>query len=118
MAVGRSRPFPPFWRPRFSARFPYEKFRTAIPFAGHAALAVELDETPIGTYLELEGGREDIDRAARALGRVRAIILPASYWVLYRDFCRRHGRPLRNMVFFPRESKSFVLFFAFLPLFP
>jgi adenylate cyclase, class 2 len=83
----------------FQPAFIYEKFRSQFRLPGIPQLAVDLDETPVGTFLELEGGREDIDRAARALGRSSRDYITGSYWVLYRDFCRRHGRPLRNMVF-------------------
>jgi adenylate cyclase class 2 len=52
--------------------FRYEKYRTtfALPGSAHwaAGLKVELDETPIGIFVELEGPPAAIDRAAKELG--------------------------------------------------
>src|ERR1700681_222177 len=49
--------------------FHYEKYRTTfrMPAAKRWAkgLLIELDETPIGTFVELEGRRKAIDRAAK-----------------------------------------------------
>jgi len=50
--------------------FQYEKFRTTFGLrasnAWAAGLLIELDETPIGVFLELEGPANAIDRAAKA----------------------------------------------------
>lgn len=43
----------------------YQKYRTVF-LAGEVFAAV--DETPLGTYVELEGSPEEVDRVARALG--------------------------------------------------
>jgi adenylate cyclase class 2 len=48
--------------------FRYEKYRSAFRLPGLPDLQVDLDETPIGDFLELEGGRDAIDRAAKLLG--------------------------------------------------
>ncbi len=47
----------PVWR--------YQKFRQSYVLGG---VHVELDETPLGTYIELEGAPDAIDAAAAALG--------------------------------------------------
>ncbi|MGH9703180.1 MAG: class IV adenylate cyclase, partial [Candidatus Acidiferrales bacterium] len=43
--------------------FQYEKRRTLYRLPGLRQLQVELDETPIGNFVELEGPRRAIDRA-------------------------------------------------------
>lgn len=77
----------------------YEKLRTSYRLPGLPKLHLELDETPVGLFFELEGAKRDIRRAARLLGYGPKHYITASYWGLYRDFCRRQGRKPRNMVF-------------------
>jgi len=60
---------------------------------------IELDETPIGTFVELEGPADAIDRAATELGFSRHDYVLKSYLVLYMEECRRKGEQPRNMVF-------------------
>jgi adenylate cyclase, class 2 len=87
--------------------FCYEKFRTTFrlpesrPWA--RGLKIELDETPIGTFVELEGPPGAIDRAARELGFSRRDYIVANYLTLYRAECRRRGETTRNMVFQKRK---------------
>lgn len=88
----------------FQPSFRYEKFRTEFRLPQAPGVAVELDETPIGTYLELEGRPKGIDRAARLLGSAPRDYITASYYGLYADFCRRQRRPIRHMVFSPPKS--------------
>ena len=86
-----------------SAWFVYEKYRTTwkLPDSESWArdLSIELDETPIGTFLELEGPAEAIDRAARELGYSKEDYITNSYLGLYLDECRRRGELPGNMVF-------------------
>lgn len=83
--------------------FRYEKYRTTYRLpksAGWAQkLLIELDETPIGTYVELEGPRRAIDRAANALGYSGRDFITANYYVLYREDCRRAGKKIGDMLF-------------------
>ena len=83
--------------------FRYEKFRTTftLPASAHWAkgLLIELDETPIGTFVELEGPAEAIDRAAQELGYSKRDYILKNYLVLYVEECRRQGKEPRNMVF-------------------
>src|SRR5437762_2103583 len=55
-----------------SGWFRYEKYRTTFRLPDSKAwangLLIELDETPIGTFVELEGPSPAIDRAAEELG--------------------------------------------------
>ena len=76
--------------------FIYEKFRATFTLPG---LHLEVDETPAGTFLELEGSPRRIDRAARALGFSSGDCFRGTYWDVYAADCRRRGLPLENMVF-------------------
>jgi adenylate cyclase class IV len=76
----------------FTAGFTYEKFRTTYTFRKLPGLKIELDETPLGNFLELEGPPESIDRAAALLGFHTSNYLTATYWDLHVADCR--GRNL------------------------
>jgi len=67
----------------FRPSFRYEKFRTTYRLPGIAKVKVEFDETPIGLFLELEGPRREIDRAAARLGFGRAQYISKSYGELF-----------------------------------
>jgi adenylate cyclase class 2 len=84
--------------------FRYEKFRTTYALPGVPALKIELDETPVGIYLELEGPVTSIDRAARLIGYDREDYLRDSYGALYLAECRRSGRKPGNMLFPPTKK--------------
>ena len=73
-------------------RFRYEKYRSTYRLPGIAHVVVELDETPIGDFLELEGRRKAIDRAASRLGFGRADYITESYGALYARNCAEAGR--------------------------
>jgi adenylate cyclase, class 2 len=83
--------------------FQYEKFRTTFRLPGlqgwAKGLLIELDETPIGIFLELEGPARGIDRAAEALGFQKTDYVLANYMVLYREYCQRRGEEPRDMLF-------------------
>jgi adenylate cyclase class 2 len=83
--------------------FQYEKYRTTFrlpPSQSWAkALLIELDETPIGTFVELEGPSAAIDRAAQELGYSRRDYILKSYLALYVEGGRRLGQQPRDMVF-------------------
>jgi adenylate cyclase class IV len=81
------------------AGFRYDKFRSTFRLRRFPGLAIELDETPAGTFLELEGLPSAIDRAARALGYHSRDYYRGSYWDVYVADCRRRGRTPRHMVF-------------------
>jgi adenylate cyclase, class 2 len=83
--------------------FQYEKFRTTFQLRASNAwakgLLLELDETPIGMFVELEGPAKAIDRAAQALGFDKKEYILANYLVLYREFCRSRREKPGNMLF-------------------
>jgi adenylate cyclase class IV len=73
-------------------RFRYEKYRTTYRMPGRGGVVVELDETPIGTFLELEGSRAAIDRAAGGLGFGPADYIVETYVALFIEKLREKGR--------------------------
>lgn len=83
--------------------FQYEKYRTKYRVGREARLHIDLDETPIGVFLELEGSRRAIDRAAKALGYSSRDYITASYFELYAAHCSQKGLKVTNMVF-PKEK--------------
>ena len=60
--------------------FRYEKFREELALPG---ALVAIDETPIGTFLEIEGDADAIHDCARRLGFAAADYITASYRALY-----------------------------------
>ena len=83
--------------------FRYEKRRTTFRLPATArwakGLLIELDETPIGTFVELEGPSAAIDRAAQELGFTARDYVVMNYLSLYVEDCRRHGKEPKDMVF-------------------
>jgi len=90
--------------------FQYEKFRTTFRLPGSRTwakgLLIELDETPIGVFLELEGPASAIDRAARALGFEKRDYVLANYMVLYREYCQSRGEEPRDMLFTKKKRRT------------
>jgi adenylate cyclase, class 2 len=82
--------------------FRYEKLRTSFRWRG---LHLDLDETPVGLFLELEGKPQAIDRAAKALGFLTKDYLRATYWDLYAVDCRRRGVTPKNMLLRTQKSR-------------
>lgn len=82
----------------YQAVFRYEKYRTEWA-RGDEPGQVTLDETPIGTFLELEGPARWIDRTARELGCTPRDYITASYASLYFEDCRRRGEAPQQMTF-------------------
>jgi adenylate cyclase class 2 len=83
--------------------FRYEKYRTTFRLPATSSwakgLLIELDETPIGTFVELEGPPAAIDRAAQELGHTRRDYVLKNYLALYVEECRRLGEEPRDMIF-------------------
>jgi|SRR5277367_3280162 len=83
--------------------FRYEKRRTTFRLPPRSSwakgLLIELDETPIGTFVELEGPPAAIDRVAQALGFSPRDYIVESYLALYIEDCRRRGVEPKDMVF-------------------
>jgi adenylate cyclase class 2 len=83
--------------------FHYEKYRTTfrLPSSKDWAkgLLIELDETPIGTFVELEGPEAAIDQAAGELGFSKRDYVLKNYLRLYMEDCRRKGQEPSHMLF-------------------
>jgi adenylate cyclase class 2 len=88
--------------------FRYEKYRTTFSLPGTKAwakgLLIELDETPIGTFVELEGPPAAIDRAAKELGYSKRDYILKNYLVLYVEECRRLRKVPNDLVFAASSS--------------
>ena len=98
------------------AWFRYEKFRSTYRLPSLAGAKIELDETPIGDYLEIEGSRTAIDRVAALVGFRREDYIAVSYGALFMEQCglvkpgrspepTPHSR-LPDMLFLPRNGSS------------
>lgn len=76
--------------------FRYEKWRSEWSDGeGHCVV----DETPIGTYAELEGAPEWIDRVAEQLGVGQADYITASYGRLFEQWRTEHGSAAADLTF-------------------
>jgi adenylate cyclase class 2 len=83
-------------RAGFDIWFRYEKYREEFALAD---AVVAIDETPVGTFVEIEGSDRAIATAAAALGRRPADYLVESYRTLFVRFCQERGLPATDMLF-------------------
>jgi len=87
--------------------FHYEKYRTTFRMPESVrwakGLLIELDETPIGNFVELEGPSKAIDRAAELLGYSKNEYVLTNYLGLYAKECMRRGEKVGDMVFRKRN---------------
>jgi adenylate cyclase class 2 len=87
--------------------FHYEKYRTTFRMPASARwakrLLIELDETPIGNFVELEGPSAAIDRVAKLLGFSKDEYVLTNYLRLYAEECKRRGEKVGDMVFRKRK---------------
>ncbi len=80
----------------FRVWFRSEKYREE--FAGQGVI-IAVDETPVGTFVEIEGSEDGIRAMAAALGQQEADYVLHSYRRLFLDDCARRGRPAADMLF-------------------
>ena len=80
----------------FHVWFRYQKYREEFVLDD---VIVAVDETPVGTFVEIEGGDRGIADMALALGRNPSDYLLDSYRGLFGAHCRQLGRPLTDMLF-------------------
>jgi adenylate cyclase class 2 len=78
------------------AWFRYQKFREEYEAPG---VVIALDETPVGTYMEIEGSEEGILTVTDALGRSPADFILDSYRGLFLAFAQAHHLTARDMLF-------------------
>ncbi|HXC96347.1 MAG TPA: class IV adenylate cyclase [Edaphobacter sp.] len=89
--------------------FIYEKYRTEYSIydaTTNTTPHLVLDETPIGTYVELEGPTQWIDRTLSTLGIDPATCLTDSYGKLFLDWKVRTGSPAENLTFAETASPA------------
>lgn len=90
--------------------FRYEKYRTTFQLPASKTwargLLIELDETPIGTFVELEGPAPAIDRAAAELGYSKRDYVLKNYLTLYVEECRRMSQQPVHMLFSDAKKPS------------
>ncbi|MBI2688087.1 MAG: class IV adenylate cyclase [Acidobacteria bacterium] len=79
-------------------RFRYEKYRTEWAIPGEEGI-VMVDETPIGTYMEIEGPAFWIDNFATRLGYSDSDYVNLSYARLYLRDCELRGIAPTHMLF-------------------
>lgn len=80
----------------------YEKYRTHYVWDDEASggrLAISVDETPIGLFVELEGPKESIDRAADRMGYAPGDYIVDDYRTLHRAWLAERGLPAGDMIF-------------------
>ena len=83
--------------------FRYEKFRAEWQDSrGHLVL----DQTPIGTYAELEGPAKWIDAMAKRLGLTQRDYITHTYAELFGEWKRRTGSKAKEMTFRDVKRKS------------
>jgi adenylate cyclase class 2 len=80
----------------FRVWFRYQKYREEFAVDD---VIVAVDETPVGTFVEIEGGDRGIAEMAIALGRGPSDYLLDSYRGLFVEHCRRVGLPTSDMLF-------------------
>jgi adenylate cyclase class 2 len=76
--------------------FRYQKYREEF---AQGDVIVALDETPIGTFVEIEGGEDGITLMARALGRTAADYIVESYRTIFCRYRDEHQLAADHMVF-------------------
>ena len=80
----------------FRVWFRYQKYREEFALDD---VIIAIDETPVGTFVEIEGGSRGIADMADALGRGPSDYLLDSYRRLYLLDCESRGVPPGDMVF-------------------
>ena len=80
----------------FHVWFRYQKYREEFAIDD---CIVAVDETPVGVFVEIEGGERGIAEVAQALGRKPADYLLESYRGLFVQHCEQRGMPATDMLF-------------------
>lgn len=80
----------------YTVWFRYQKYREEF---SREEVIVAVDETPLGTFVEIEGTEHGITAMAEALGRTAADYVVDSYRTLFIRHCQEHGLTVADMVF-------------------
>ncbi|MGH9867262.1 MAG: class IV adenylate cyclase [Candidatus Polarisedimenticolia bacterium] len=96
-------------RAGFRVVYRYQKYRSDYRWEdveSRQTLAISLDETPIGVYVELEGPKPAIDKAASQMGFGTDRYLLDDYRSLHDRWLRERGLPPSDMTFAgPRDQE-------------
>jgi len=76
--------------------FRYQKYREEFALGD---VVIAIDETPVGVFVEIEGGEQGIVDVTSALGRTPADFVLDSYRSLFMEHRRAHGKPDTDMLF-------------------
>ncbi len=76
--------------------FRYEKYREEF---SHEDVTIAIDETPVGTFVEIEGSEQGTHDMAAALARKPTDYVTDSYRGLFVKHCEQRGLPLTDMLF-------------------
>lgn len=76
--------------------FRYQKYREEF---AREEVIIAIDETPVGTFIEIEGGERGIASTAEAMGRVQTDYVLDSYRNLFLKHCAEYGLTGSDMVF-------------------
>lgn len=87
----------------FIQTYRYQKYRTVFRLG---AATIDLDETPMGCFIEIEGSREEIDEASRRMGRRPEQYIVEDYRSLYLEWLEQRGLPPGEMIFDPRGQEG------------
>ena len=80
----------------FRVWFRYQKYREEFVLDD---VVIAIDETPVGIYVEIEGGERGIEAATAALGRGPSDYLLDSYRGLFVRHCEARGLAVTDMIF-------------------
>lgn len=80
----------------FRVWFRYQKYREEF---AHEDVTIALDETPVGTFVEVEGSERGIHEMASALLRNPDDYVLDSYRGLFVKYCETQGLPVTDMLF-------------------
>lgn len=80
----------------FEAVYRYQKYRATYRLG---AVEATVDETPLGTFVELEGAPDEVDKAAAALGVTPSDYIRATYRELQEKDAAARGVVAGDMLF-------------------
>ena len=80
----------------FHIWFRYQKYREEFALED---TIIAVDETPVGTFIEVEGGERGVATVAAAFGRGPSDYLLDSYRRLFQRHCEERGLPATDMLF-------------------
>jgi adenylate cyclase, class 2 len=85
----------------YTPAFVYDKYRSewSLPIGSDLTGHLVIDETPIGTWAELEGPTDWIDSTLAHLNIDPATCLTDSYGTLFLNWKQRTGSPAENLTF-------------------